>query len=178
MKKVYLLFIVAILTLLAPWWIRHYYKSDIMFAAFFLGGMIFLASFIIFLNVGKRMEGKARAPKLIVDNFKKKQAPFHDATGAHAGALLGDVLHDRRGLFPVVADHRELIGEQAADGALQADMQKRSGSIGEDKLKDLAAEIGEPMLHNASGGTLPEDEAGAWAEDWANQVSAALAEAA
>ena len=33
-------------------------------------------------------------PKLIVDNFKKKQAPFFDATGAHAGALLGDVLHD------------------------------------------------------------------------------------
>lgn len=48
--------------------------------------------------------------------------------------------------------------------------------------KELAAlgatRIGEPMLHNASGGTLPEDEAGAWAEDWANEVSAALAKAA
>tara|TARA_B100000315_G_scaffold66866_1_gene60773 strand:- start:643 stop:2031 length:1389 start_codon:yes stop_codon:yes gene_type:complete len=44
--------------------------------------------------MGKRMEGKARTPKLIVDNFKKKQASFFDATGAHAGALLGDVLHD------------------------------------------------------------------------------------
>jgi Lon-like ATP-dependent protease len=33
-------------------------------------------------------------PKVIVDNFKKKQVPFYDATGAHAGALLGDVLHD------------------------------------------------------------------------------------
>jgi Lon-like ATP-dependent protease len=65
-----------------------------MFAAFFLGGMIFLAAFVIFINMGKRMEGKARAPKLIVDNFKKKQASFFDATGAHAGALLGDVLHD------------------------------------------------------------------------------------
>ncbi|HLD88637.1 MAG TPA: ATP-dependent protease LonB, partial [Candidatus Nanoarchaeia archaeon] len=27
-------------------------------------------------------------------NFKKNQSPFFDATGAHAGALLGDVLHD------------------------------------------------------------------------------------
>jgi len=34
------------------------------------------------------------APKVIVDNFNKKQVPFFDATGAHAGALLGDVLHD------------------------------------------------------------------------------------
>ena len=55
---------------------------------------LFLAAFVIFLNLGKRMEGRAKIPKVIVDNFKKKQAPFYDATGAHAGALLGDVLHD------------------------------------------------------------------------------------
>ena len=50
----------------------------------------------MFINFGKRMPmGKeGGAPKLIVDNFKKEQAPFYDATGAHAGALLGDVLHD------------------------------------------------------------------------------------
>ena len=33
-------------------------------------------------------------PKVIVDNHNKNTAPFLDATGAHAGALLGDVLHD------------------------------------------------------------------------------------
>ncbi|MDD5022876.1 MAG: ATP-binding protein, partial [Candidatus ainarchaeum sp.] len=33
-------------------------------------------------------------PKLIVDNSTKKNAPFVDATGAKAGALLGDVKHD------------------------------------------------------------------------------------
>ena len=37
---------------------------------------------------------KIEAPKIVVDNYGKKQAPFWDATGAHAGALLGDVLHD------------------------------------------------------------------------------------
>lgn len=33
-------------------------------------------------------------PKLIIDNSGKKTAPFVDATGAKAGALLGDVKHD------------------------------------------------------------------------------------
>ena len=33
-------------------------------------------------------------PKLIVDNSGKKNAPFVDATGTRAGALLGDVKHD------------------------------------------------------------------------------------
>jgi len=89
-----ILFILVLVTMFAPWWVRSYYKSDIMFAAFFLGGMLFLAAFVIFLNFGRKMEGKAKIPKVIVDNFKKSQAPFYDATGAHAGALLGDVLHD------------------------------------------------------------------------------------
>jgi len=33
-------------------------------------------------------------PKLLVSNDTKKAAPFIDATGSHAGALLGDVRHD------------------------------------------------------------------------------------
>ncbi|MDP7141522.1 MAG: ATP-dependent protease LonB [Candidatus Woesearchaeota archaeon] len=90
-----IMFILMILAMIVPWWARSYYNSDIMFAAFFLGGMIFLASFVMFMNLGKRMaQTKGNVPKLIVDNYKKKQAPFFDATGAHAGALLGDVLHD------------------------------------------------------------------------------------
>ncbi len=89
------MFILVIIAMIAPWWARSYYKSDLMFAAFFLGGMIFLGAFVIFLNMGRRMGGpQLKIPKLIVDNFNKKQAPFYDATGAHAGALLGDVLHD------------------------------------------------------------------------------------
>ena len=33
-------------------------------------------------------------PKLLVNNESKNTAPFVDATGSHAGALLGDVRHD------------------------------------------------------------------------------------
>ncbi|MBS3121651.1 ATP-dependent protease LonB [Candidatus Woesearchaeota archaeon] len=98
-----LMFVLAIVAMIAPWWILRVYEQKlgataaaVMFTAFFIGGMFFLVAFVMFINFGKRMPmGKeGGAPKLIVDNFKKEQAPFYDATGAHAGALLGDVLHD------------------------------------------------------------------------------------
>ncbi|MDK2892395.1 ATP-dependent protease LonB [Methanohalophilus sp.] len=37
---------------------------------------------------------EALIPKLLVNNFEKEHAPYIDATGTHAGALLGDVRHD------------------------------------------------------------------------------------
>jgi len=95
------LFILALLAMISPWFALNYYTKTlgstpaaIMFAAFFLGGLAFLAIFVIFLNFGKKVGDKTALPKVIVDNYKKDQAPFYDATGAHAGALLGDVLHD------------------------------------------------------------------------------------
>ncbi|WP_255170184.1 ATP-dependent protease LonB [Natrononativus amylolyticus] len=36
----------------------------------------------------------AMVPNMIVNNGEQRTAPFEDATGAHAGALLGDVRHD------------------------------------------------------------------------------------
>ena len=99
-----IMIIVLLIAMIAPWIARqHYLQTDgptaanIMFAAMFLGGMVFLAAFVIFLNLGKRMSmggQKMMVPKILVDNFNKKKVPFQDATGAHAGALLGDVLHD------------------------------------------------------------------------------------
>lgn len=96
-----ILLILAIAAMIMPWFALNHYSETlgttagaIMFAAFFIGGIAFLAIFIIFLNFGKRLGEKTGSPKIIVDNYKKEQAPFYDATGAHAGALLGDVLHD------------------------------------------------------------------------------------
>ena len=36
----------------------------------------------------------ALVPNLLINNAEQQTAPFHDATGSHAGALLGDVRHD------------------------------------------------------------------------------------
>jgi Lon-like ATP-dependent protease len=97
------MFILLIIALVVPWWAFNYYSDlygrtvgAIIFVSMFLGGMLFLAAFVFFMNFGARMgkNEKVSVPKLVVDNFKKEHAPFMDATGAHAGALLGDVLHD------------------------------------------------------------------------------------
>src|SRR3989338_4652866 len=80
-----ILFIIDIITFILPWWVRYHYKSDLMFTAFFLGGMLFLAGFALTLNMGPRMfqTPKNIAPKLLLDNHSKKIAPFFDATKSH-----------------------------------------------------------------------------------------------
>jgi len=69
--------------------------AAIMFVSMSFTAVLFLGLAMLNMNVGKRMnQPKVSVPKIIVDNYNKKEAPFFDATGAHAGALLGDVLHD------------------------------------------------------------------------------------
>ncbi len=52
-------------------------------------------SFFSFLVMGQfRSRSENLVPKLLVDTSQQTHAPFNDATGAHAGALLGDVRHD------------------------------------------------------------------------------------
>lgn len=89
-----LIFGLVLLAMFSPWWIRKQY-GDIMAAASLIGSMVLVGVLILFINLNKRMKSNEEStPKLIVDNSKIKKAPFIDATGAHAGALLGDVLHD------------------------------------------------------------------------------------
>lgn len=121
------LFILVAISLLVPWWARKHYQSDIMFAAFFIGSMLFVAAFMIFMNLGKRMAGFniVFGPKVIVDNSGKEHAQFWDATGAHAGALLGDVLHDplQSGGLGTPAHERVVAGmiHKANNGVLFVD---------------------------------------------------------
>ena len=96
-----IMFILLIIAVVSPWWAFNYYKQlfsaivgSIMFSSMFLGGMLFLVSFMVFMSLTRKSGKNTSPPKLIVDNYGKKEAPFLDATGAHAGALLGDVLHD------------------------------------------------------------------------------------
>ena len=56
---------------------------------------IFIAIFIyMFAGTAIQREEKSMVPKLLVSHSKHDKPPFVDATGAHAGALLGDVRHD------------------------------------------------------------------------------------
>ncbi len=61
--------------------------------------MVLFAGIIaaVFLLMGRqyiKVKEEVLVPKLLVNNAEKEKAPFVDATGAHAGALLGDVRHD------------------------------------------------------------------------------------
>ena len=54
-----------------------------------------IAAGIIYLAFKYMSRGSdAMIPNLLVNNADQQVAPFEDATGAHAGALLGDVRHD------------------------------------------------------------------------------------
>ncbi|MFP4423766.1 MAG: ATP-dependent protease LonB [Candidatus Woesearchaeota archaeon] len=118
-QNIILLILLILFLFIAPWWAFYHYGDPgnviqpflgsteepingnpllggLMFFTFTIAGLLFFASYIFIMNLGKRMAGaqKPQTPKVIVDNYNKKKAPFNDATGAHAGALLGDVLHD------------------------------------------------------------------------------------
>ena len=65
--------------------------------AYYMGQLLFgiIAAALIFLSMRYLIpKDDAMVPKLLVDNSKQKTAPYLDGTGAHAGALLGDVRHD------------------------------------------------------------------------------------
>jgi Lon-like ATP-dependent protease len=70
----------------------------LVIAALILGVLIF-SSVVVFVGSFRRagmFPGlfESNEPKLIVDNTGMTHAPFVDATGSRAGALLGDVKHD------------------------------------------------------------------------------------
>jgi Lon-like ATP-dependent protease len=89
----FLFFFLVTIAVFTPWWVRSAY-GDIMGAASLIGSMIFIAAFVLFMNINRKAKMSAKVPKLLIDNSTKKKVPFLDGTGAHAGALLGDCLHD------------------------------------------------------------------------------------
>ncbi len=76
-------------------------ESDVLQAANRVSFTFFITLFsigvIAIWTLGKSVRNrmiKVLRPKILVDNSDKENAPFIDATGAHEGALLGDVRHD------------------------------------------------------------------------------------
>lgn len=62
--------------------------KEVLMTLLVAGIMIFIYYYIFANSVQYQM------PRLLIDNDDTKTAPFKDATGAHSGALLGDVRHD------------------------------------------------------------------------------------
>jgi Lon-like ATP-dependent protease len=57
------------------------------------GVILAIMVYMLFRYTG-RSQDTIHVPKLLVSHSQDEKAPFVDATGAHAGALLGDVKHD------------------------------------------------------------------------------------
>ena len=108
-------------------------------------GMLLLV--LMGFNVRGLMSGKANnIPRIIVDNADRKIAPFFDGTGAHAGALLGDVKHDplQTGGLGTPAHLRVVAGliHKANKGVLYID---EVGTLGKSQ-QDLLSAMQEKKL--------------------------------
>ncbi|MSR86381.1 ATP-dependent protease LonB [Candidatus Woesearchaeota archaeon] len=96
-----ILIILALVSIILPYYFyakkEFPFDSPVVFAASMITSIVFIIGLMLFLNLNKKMikmGGAGFSPKLLIDNSDIKKSPFFDATGAHAGALLGDVLHD------------------------------------------------------------------------------------
>lgn len=96
---------------------------------FLMGLFVIILTMMVLSNM--RMRTSVLVPKLLVDNCGRRKAPFVDATGAHAGALLGDVRHDPFQCFS---------GEESV-------VIRENGEVKALKLKDFV----ENALRNPSG---------------------------
>ncbi len=70
------------------------YYAVVLQQPYILFGGIIASVFLLMGRQYVKVRDDVMVPKLLVNNVKKAKAPFIDATGSHAGALLGDVRHD------------------------------------------------------------------------------------
>ncbi|MDI6856453.1 MAG: ATP-dependent protease LonB [Candidatus Thermoplasmatota archaeon] len=75
--------------LLAVLW--AFYTKDYMIVIVSIVAVLFL---ILVMRLPSRRASRELIPKILVSHTEKDNPPFIDSTGAHAGALLGDVRHD------------------------------------------------------------------------------------
>ncbi len=87
--------LILLFLLMIPWvFLYTGWISEIMAAASLVVAGLLGIGVILSTQVRGANPEKSMSPKLLIDNSGKKIAPFVDATGARAGALLGDVKHD------------------------------------------------------------------------------------
>jgi Lon-like ATP-dependent protease len=85
MKLIICIMIVAVAVLAWVW------SGDVLVLFF---GIIAAAIVFMVLRAAGMKEEKEMIPKLLISHKHNETPPFIDGTGAHAGALLGDVKHD------------------------------------------------------------------------------------
>ncbi len=95
--QIVMVLVIILFALSLTGWFSNY--EIVVFAALILGVLIFGSIAMLIGGFSKRAglfpgAMDSGEPKLIVDNTGMTHAPFVDATGSKAGALLGDVKHD------------------------------------------------------------------------------------
>jgi len=70
------------------------YYSVLLQQPLILFGGIIATTFLFMLRQYVKVKEEMLVPKILVNNANRTKVPFIDATGSHAGALLGDVRHD------------------------------------------------------------------------------------
>jgi len=102
--------------------VLYFQSHDAMILIWGVIGAIMI--FFLFRYTGQRQENYI-VPKLLITHEEKEMPPFIDATGAHAGALLGDVKHDpfQSGGLETPAHERLEVGaiHKASKGVLFID---------------------------------------------------------
>src|SRR3989338_4265823 len=69
-----ILFVVLLITLITPWWIRKEY-GDIIAAASIIGSMIFFVAFLLFINLNKKLgTQKIKVPKRSEEHTSELQS--------------------------------------------------------------------------------------------------------
>ncbi len=87
-----ILFVVVAILVLGLSIYYTYITRDL--TAILLGFIFVVVLYLIMRFSGSRSDPGAQVAKLLVTHTPDEKPPFIDATGAHAGALLGDVKHD------------------------------------------------------------------------------------
>ena len=89
MVMVLLIFFIGLIVLLSVDWTTRTINPMVLLLGIFVAGILYMAR----RYTGHRPE-TLMVPKLLVGHTVEDMPPFIDATGSHAGALLGDVKHD------------------------------------------------------------------------------------
>ncbi|MBM4237606.1 MAG: ATP-dependent protease LonB, partial [Euryarchaeota archaeon] len=114
-----IVFMVVILTVVL------YIQSGMQDPSIILVGIVAAAILFFAMRYAGARQENIMVPKLLVSHDDEEMPPFVDATGAHAGALLGDVKHDpfQSGGLETPAHERLEVGaiHKASKGVLFVD---------------------------------------------------------